>query len=221
MAASPNAPLHPRRADARTASDEGPVKLTRAERNARTRAKLIEAAVKVVGLHGFSDASVAKITEEAAIAQGAFYNHFSSRVELLDLVLPSLTKIMMSSIAQEFRPGQSELDLEIARFVGYLRFVRSVPGFARALHEAEFYSPRVYDEHLQRILDQYSRILKPTLHAKGYDDNRAELLIAMLLGIRAKMTRHLTRNGIGDLTDLAIQEAADAYRQLISEPFCL
>lgn len=43
----------------------------------------------------------------------------------------------------------------------------------------------------------------------------------MLLGIRAKMTRHLTCNGIGDLTDLAIQEAADAYRQLISEPFCL
>jgi Bacterial regulatory proteins, tetR family len=51
-------------------------KLNRVERNAWTKRKILDAATKIVGKYGYSEASVARITEEAGVAQGTFYNHF-------------------------------------------------------------------------------------------------------------------------------------------------
>ncbi len=40
-------------------------KLNRVERNARTKQKIFDAATRIVGKHGYAEASVARITEEA------------------------------------------------------------------------------------------------------------------------------------------------------------
>ena len=60
-------------------------KLNRVERNAWTKRKIFDAATRIVGKYGYAEASVARITEEAGVAQGTFYNHFENRQELLDL----------------------------------------------------------------------------------------------------------------------------------------
>src|ERR1700741_727023 len=65
-------------------------KLNRAERNAWTKRKIFDAATKIVGKYGYAEASVARITEEAGVAQGTFYNHFENRQELLDQLLPTI-----------------------------------------------------------------------------------------------------------------------------------
>ena len=58
-------------------------KLNRVERNAWTKQKIFDAATKVVGEYGYAEASVARITEQAGVAQGTFYNHFENRQELM------------------------------------------------------------------------------------------------------------------------------------------
>lgn len=193
------------------------LKPTRAERNLLTRGRLIDAAISIVGDYGYNDASVARIAERAGIAQGTFYNHFSSRQELLDLVLPTMTKMMFNVIEQQLVSGQSDLDKEISRFVGYLQFIKSVPGFARVLHEAEFYSPDVFEQHLARIHSQYRHTLTPALQKRGFSERKIDLFTAMLLGIRAKLMRHLTRAAGDGITDEALADAADAYRTLLTE----
>jgi len=65
-------------------------KLNRVERNAWTKRKIFDAAAKMVGKYGYAEASVARITEEAGVAQGTFYNHFENRQELLDQLLPKI-----------------------------------------------------------------------------------------------------------------------------------
>ncbi len=75
-------------------------KLSRAERNEQVKLRLFEAAAKVVGKYGYSDASVARITELAGYAQGTFYNHFTNRQELLDNLLPVLGKQMVDFIEE-------------------------------------------------------------------------------------------------------------------------
>ena len=65
-------------------------KLNRVERNAWTKRKIFDAATRMVGKYGYAEASVARITEEAGVAQGTFYNHFESRQELLDQLLPKI-----------------------------------------------------------------------------------------------------------------------------------
>ena len=66
-------------------------KLNRVERNAWTKRRIFDAATKIVGKYGYAEASVARITEEAGVAQGTFYNHFSSRAALLDEPPPAFT----------------------------------------------------------------------------------------------------------------------------------
>jgi AcrR family transcriptional regulator len=57
------------------------VRLTREESQARTRAKLLESAPRVVAREGYEAASIDKIAEAAGFSKGAFYSNFDSKEE--------------------------------------------------------------------------------------------------------------------------------------------
>ena len=80
-------------------------KLNRVERNAWTKQKIFDAATKVVGEYGYAEASVARITEQAGVAQGTFYNHFENRQELLDQLLPKIGIDMVRFIRERTGDG--------------------------------------------------------------------------------------------------------------------
>ena len=61
--------------------------LTRAERKARTREQLIEAALRSFQAKGFAATTLEQIAEEAGVTTGAVYSNFSSKEDLfLELV---------------------------------------------------------------------------------------------------------------------------------------
>jgi AcrR family transcriptional regulator len=62
---------------------EQPRRRTRAEQQAETRARLVEAAADVFASHGFEGASIDLITQRAGFTRGAFYSNFSDKGELL------------------------------------------------------------------------------------------------------------------------------------------
>ncbi|MFX6296401.1 helix-turn-helix domain-containing protein, partial [Acinetobacter baumannii] len=82
-------------------------KLNRVERNAWTKQKIFEAAARVVGRYGYAEASVARITEQAGVAQGTFYNHFVNRQELLDQLLPKIGVDMVRFIRDRTSTGHA------------------------------------------------------------------------------------------------------------------
>src|SRR5271169_1219255 len=90
-------------------------KLSRAERNDEVKRRLFDAAAKVVGRLGYAEASVARITELAEVAQGTFYNHFENRQELLDQLLPTIGLQMIDFIAERTNAARSARQ-EIERF---------------------------------------------------------------------------------------------------------
>lgn len=57
-------------------------RLTRAEQQARTRNRLIEAASRVFARHGFQAASVEEIAEQAGYSHGAVYSNFEGKADL-------------------------------------------------------------------------------------------------------------------------------------------
>lgn len=57
-------------------------RLTRAEQQAQTRARLIDAAAKVFALRGFQAAGVEEIAEEAGYSHGAVYSNFEGKADL-------------------------------------------------------------------------------------------------------------------------------------------
>jgi AcrR family transcriptional regulator len=62
-------------------------RLTRAEKRARTRADLIDAAGRVIAERGFAGASIEAIAAEAGYTGGAFYSNFESKDELFAALL--------------------------------------------------------------------------------------------------------------------------------------
>lgn len=60
---------------------------SRAERTRDlTRAKLVEAAGRVMAEKGVEGTTIAEITEAADVGTGSFYNHFSSKTEVAELI---------------------------------------------------------------------------------------------------------------------------------------
>ena len=57
----------------------GGKKLRRAEKAIENRRAFLRAGAKVVAKYGYAEASIARIAEEAGLAQGTFYLYFPTR----------------------------------------------------------------------------------------------------------------------------------------------
>jgi len=191
-------------------------KLNRVERNAWTKRKIFDAATKVVGKYGYAEASVARITEQAGVAQGTFYNHFENRQALLDQLLPKIGIDMVRFIRE--RTGTSyAARQEIARFGAFFDFIREVPEFLRILNEAEFFAPIGYQKHLDNISMAYVRILRRARHVgliDGFSDEEFEAIVHMFMGARGYLSR---RYSYADGAVTAVPDhVISAYEKLIT-----
>jgi AcrR family transcriptional regulator len=192
-------------------------KLNRVERNAWTKQKIFEAATKVVGRYGYAEASVARITEQAGVAQGTFYNHFVNRQELLDQLLPKIGIDMVHFIADRTGTGHAARQ-EIERFSAFFDFIREVPEFLRILNEAEFFAPAGYQKHLDNIVIAYVRILQRARQAGaivGYSDAEFEAIVHVLMGARGYLSLRYSYSEDGGVVDVPVH-VKTAYEKLIT-----
>jgi AcrR family transcriptional regulator len=169
-----------------TAGNQKP-KVSRAERNDEVKRRLFDAAAKVVGRLGYAEASVARITELASVAQGTFYNHFGNRQELLDQLLPTIGLQMIAFIKERTNAAATGADKETERFRAFFDFLRVVPEFLRILNEAEVFAPSGYQRHLDNIATAYVRTLKRDRNAgeiNDYSDQELEAIVHILMGAR-------------------------------------
>ena len=191
-------------------------KLNRVERNAWTKRKIFDAATKIVGKFGYAEASVARITEEAGVAQGTFYNHFENRQGLLDQLLPKIGLDMVRFIRERTGTVHAARQ-EIERFGAFFDFIREVPEFLRILNEAEFFAPVGYQKHLDNISTAYVRILRRARHAGAthdFSDEEFEAIVHMFMGARGYLSRRYsyTRGAVTTVPDHVIS----AYEKLIT-----
>lgn len=201
----------------KTATAKRPVKLTRSEKNDDVKRRLFGAAAKMVGRYGYADASVARITDAAGVAQGTFYNHFENRQELLDQLLPVIGQQMVAFIRTRIDQANSELEKEVTRFRAFFDFLKETPEFLRILNEAEVYAPTGYQHHLDNISAAYVRLLK---RARGpgrvgdYTDEELEVIVHVLMGARGYLSR---RYAYGEDGPQAVPDHVfSAYEKLIS-----
>jgi len=191
-------------------------KLNRVERNAWTKRKIFDAATKIVGKHGYAEASVARITEEAGVAQGTFYNHFENRQELLDQMLPKIGIDMVRFIRDRTGTAHAARQ-EIERFSAFFDFIREVPEFLRILNEAEFFAPTGYQKHLDNIVTAYVRILQRARDAgaiEDFSDEEFEAIVYMLMGARGYLSQRYSYSG-GKVTAVP-DHVITAYQKLMT-----
>ncbi|MGV8877093.1 MAG: TetR/AcrR family transcriptional regulator [Rhodoglobus sp.] len=124
-------------------------------RGTRTKAKLIEAAETIFARHGYADASIVRITEEAGVGQGTFYLYFASKLEIFEELVEDLNRRVRWAMSEASAAATTRIESERAGFRAFFEFTAEHPALYRVVREAEFVSPRSLRLHYSRIVDGY------------------------------------------------------------------
>lgn len=175
---------------------------SRAEQQAETRERLLEAAAEVVAARGLEGASIDEISERAGYSRGAFYSNFSGKPELLvtlcetrlrrfaDEIVPvvqATPEAHRSGAAAELITGRP-LDTDVLLLVELARL--------RSTHDEV---PALLEGFAERFADLVEEVLSSADHDLGDptpDQLRAgaRAFVGALLGIA--FLEHL---GVGDV----------------------
>ncbi len=129
-------------------------------KGARTRERLLGAAEQVFGELGYHDASVAKITELAGVAQGTFYRYFDGKQAVFEELVADLSRRVRHAMSVASGHGRDRLEAERLGFQAFFRFTADHPALYRVIRQAEFASPRMLHWHYEHIADGYAEALR-------------------------------------------------------------
>lgn len=191
--------------------------MTRADKLAATRRKLMTAVTEIVGEEGYGNASVAKITARAHVAQGTFYNYFESQQDLFDRLLPELGTQLLDRIRSRVANHPVDLNREEIGFRAFFEFLADTPQFYRILNEAETFSPKAFRDHMSNMIQGYLRALRRSQKQgalPGYSANDLEVIVCILLGARNYLSYHyMVRTGhVGPAPDWMVR----AYMKFVA-----
>lgn len=161
---------------------------TRQERAENLKKKIFEAAAKVVGVYGYADASIGRITDEAGIAQGTFYLYFESRQALFDVLLPHVGEDMVLFIGKKVKGSKTFLEVEERGFRAFFEYLRLNPGFFRVLNEAEVAAPIAHAAHMKLLSDRYVKSLSRSVEKgeiKNFTTEELETLAYLFQAARS------------------------------------
>lgn len=163
----------------------------RAERSEEIRQAIFLAAARVVGRYGYADASISKITTAAKVAHGTFYNHFESRQDLFEQLLPALGQLLLSHVTSEVAPVAEGLAREEKRLLAWFEFLQIHPEFNRILNEGEVFVPAAFRRHVEAFGDGYLRALRRAKlrnELQDFADEEIEPIAYILLAARSYLS---------------------------------
>jgi AcrR family transcriptional regulator len=170
----------------------------RTERGTRTRAKLLEAAEAVFAEHGYSDASIVRITETAGVAQGTFYLYFTGKLEIFEELVEDLNRRVRHAMTEAAASATNRIESERAGFRGFFEFTAAHPALYRIVREAEFVSPNALRLHYSRIVEGYIQGLSTAQEQGEVGDFDPEIVSWILMGIGEMVGMRWVLWGNGD-----------------------
>ena len=106
----------------RSALADGP--RTQAQRRARTRAALLEAAARGISRYGYGNVVLAKVANEAGYTRGALYHLFKGKEELALAVVEWVADSWEQDVWEPARRNDHAVDVLIALVRGHIVFCR-------------------------------------------------------------------------------------------------
>lgn len=126
-----------------------------------TREKLIEATIESIYQHGYSDTTVAKISDIADTSLGTLHHHFSSKEELLEETMRAL----LATMQQRVRDGVAVTTSPRGKLWAV---IESVLGDEQSDDKTTavwfaFWMQAEFDDRLRRVRDIYNRRLQSNI----------------------------------------------------------
>lgn len=191
----------------------------REERTKEIREALFKAAFQTVGEFGYAGSTVQLITRRARVANGTFYNYFSSQNELFERLLPELGERLRDFVDKQIRDAADAADVERIMLRGLFEFSDLNPEFYRILTEAEALVPDAHRRYIVEMTDWYRRVFSEQLGLQGsLADREYEVIAVILLAVHHYLTLRYTRwvGGEGTVPDWVMSAYSELLRNGLS-----
>jgi len=164
-------------------------------RRLRTRARLIEAARRLVATKGIEATPISEITDEAGVGVGSFYNHFETKEDLLEAVIADTFETHGAAL-DRIHAGKTDVAETFAQSIRLtVRLVDRDPIWGWFAVRTGMYVPQLRSSLGSRL----ARDLRRGFDAGRFASYDAETTVAAiggaLLGVmRSKLTGDLPRD---------------------------
>lgn len=181
------------------------------------RKALIAAALRVVATRGLSSASTRAIVAEAGMSLASFHYAFTSRDELLDLLITEVLAKEEKAIAPNSLEGKSLTELLEEGLRGYLTHLRHDPPHEQAMLELTQYALRERVELARAQYEQYTRIAS-TLLQLAADTCGAEWTVPLptVARLLITVTDGLTLTWLVDRDDALAEDVVAAAARAVA-----
>lgn len=204
----------------RDVTEEAPRRMTRAERQAETRARVLDAATKVFAEKGFHGATVEEITERAGFSRGAFYSNFSDKDDLFLALIDARLSEDVARIGALLGEASGPDDL-LPKLREQAAYRQRDIGWSMVEAEFWLYAMRRPDvrprlaERQRTERDAYALAIQAQFHAVGLDPPAPADLLALIVqvadhGILREQQldpEHLAKGTFFDALDLLFRAA--------------
>ncbi|MFC4766006.1 TetR/AcrR family transcriptional regulator [Effusibacillus consociatus] len=158
-----------------------PLPLTR--KGLKTRQKLLDTAEEIFGTQGYFSASIVDITQKANVAQGTFYNYFSSKQMIFEELIKQLSSDFRNEIRMEVAKATSAKEAQIIGFRTFFRWVKNHRNLYSIVQQAVLVDEKLYRWYYDRLAGGYIKGLEEAMGKGEFKTLDAETVAYCLMGM--------------------------------------
>lgn len=130
---------------------------------ARTRgdtiARLYEAAIELIGEHGYAGTTVDEIVARAGVSKGTVYYHFKSKAELVTALLDDGLQRLATSFKQEAEGAQGPAETLRALVHAELAYIQRYQAFSKLVMSEMWRVDRDWQDGLRVLREEYVAVI--------------------------------------------------------------
>lgn len=166
-------------------------------RKAETRAKLIDAARKVIARKGFDATTIRNITDEADVGFGSFYNHFESKEAIAEEAVSEILTRLSEAIDVSNEGLDDALEIMARAMSTFVRRARLDPVLSLFLLQFGMYKP----ELARNMAESVVRDIRRGVEQGQFDVPHMQALVVMVSGAMFGFLRERVEGDLGPETD--------------------
>lgn len=156
---------------------------TLSKRSDKTEVKLLSAAENRFGADGFYGTTIGDITRQAEVAQGTFYHHFSSKLEVFERLVREINKRWRREVSKRIKKLDDRRAIELEGFRVFFTFIANHSGMYRIVREAEFVDKTLGRWYYESFAEGYQKALRKASNSREIREVHPGVLAYSLMGV--------------------------------------
>jgi AcrR family transcriptional regulator len=172
--------------DIHSLSDPQPLNLKNGEpvtKGEKTRQAIFNAGEKILGQNGVNRANIAEITREAGVAQGTFYIHFDSKIDLVEGFVKYINHLLRRELQRYVCRTQDRREAERVGMLAFYRFLSRHRAIYRVVPEFEMIGREVGLWYYKKMAAGYAKGLEQGIERKEIRKLPVIFLVRSMMGL--------------------------------------